>query len=79
MEIHNREQLSANSRQLSAVEIRDRRVSGAAKHAATVAILPPIHNDPFDRLLIAQAMSEPVHFITTDERLKEYSELVVLV
>jgi PIN domain nuclease of toxin-antitoxin system len=50
-----------------------------ARHAATVAILPPIHNDPFDRLLIAQAMSEPVHFVTTDERLRQYSELVVLV
>jgi PIN domain nuclease of toxin-antitoxin system len=50
-----------------------------ARHAATVASLPPIHNDPFDRLLIAQAMSEPVHLITTDVRLREYSELVVVV
>jgi PIN domain nuclease of toxin-antitoxin system len=50
-----------------------------ARHAATVAILPPLHGDPFDRLLIAQAMSEPVHLITTNERLREYSELVVLV
>jgi PIN domain nuclease of toxin-antitoxin system len=41
--------------------------------------LPPLHGDPFDRLLIAQAMSEPPHLITTDERLKQYSELVVLV
>jgi PIN domain nuclease of toxin-antitoxin system len=30
-------------------------------------------------LLIAQAMSEPLHLITTNERLKPYSELVVLV
>ena len=50
-----------------------------ARHAATVMTLPPHHSDPFDRLLIAQAMSEPVHLITTDERLREYSELVVLV
>jgi PIN domain nuclease of toxin-antitoxin system len=49
-----------------------------ARHAATVASLPPLHSDPFDRLLIAQAMSEPLHLITTDERLKEYSELVVV-
>jgi PIN domain nuclease of toxin-antitoxin system len=48
-----------------------------ARHAATVASLPPLHSDPFDRLLIAQAMSEPVHFVTTDERLRQYSELVV--
>jgi PIN domain nuclease of toxin-antitoxin system len=33
----------------------------------------------FDRILIAQAMSEPLHFVTTDERLRPYSELVVLV
>ena len=50
-----------------------------ARHAATVASLPPHHNDPFDRILIAQAMSEPLHLVTTDERLKPYSELVVLV
>jgi len=50
-----------------------------ARHAATVASLPAIHGDPFDRILIAQAMSEPLHLVTTDERLREYSELVVLV
>jgi hypothetical protein len=31
------------------------------------------------RVADSKVMSEPVHFITTDERLKEYSELVVLV
>jgi PIN domain nuclease of toxin-antitoxin system len=50
-----------------------------ARHAALVASLPQIHGDPFDRMLIAQAMSEPLHLITTNERLKPYSELVVLV
>ena len=50
-----------------------------ARHAATLAKLPLLHSDPFDRMLIAQAMSEPAHLITTDERLREYSELVVLV
>jgi PIN domain nuclease of toxin-antitoxin system len=50
-----------------------------AKHATTVASLPAHHSDPFDRLLIAQAMSEPLHLITTDAKLKPYSELVVLV
>lgn len=44
-----------------------------------MASLPAIHGDPFDRILIAQAMSEPLHLVTTDERLAEYSELVVLV
>jgi PIN domain nuclease of toxin-antitoxin system len=44
-----------------------------------VASLLPLHSDPFDRLLIAQAMSEPLHMVTTDERSKQYSELDVLV
>jgi PIN domain nuclease of toxin-antitoxin system len=50
-----------------------------SKHAIAVAKLPLHHSDPFDRLLIAQAMSEPLHLITTDAKLKPYSELVVVV
>ncbi|MGO9317236.1 MAG: hypothetical protein ACLPXT_06555 [Terracidiphilus sp.] len=38
-----------------------------------------VASDPFDPILIAQAMSEPLHLVTTDERLKPYSELVVWV
>ena len=33
----------------------------------------------FDRLLIAQAMSEPLHLLTVDPLLPQYSELVILV
>ncbi len=47
-----------------------------AKHAVSVRSLPPIHNDPFDRLLIAQAMTEPLHLLTADEQLSAYSDLV---
>lgn len=47
--------------------------------AVLVADLPPHHRDPFDRLLIAQAMSEPVRFYTADATLPPYSELVTLV
>lgn len=50
-----------------------------AKHTLTVATLPPHRSDPFDRLLISQAMSEPLHLLTADAQLKPYSELVVLV
>ena len=50
-----------------------------AKHAVIVADLPLHHTDPFDRLLIAQAMSEPLHLLTADTKLKPYSELVVVV
>ncbi len=44
--------------------------------AATVAKLPLIHRDPFDRLLVAQAIAEPAILYTSDARLPAYSELV---
>ena len=44
--------------------------------AARVASLPAYHRDPFDRLLIAQAMSEPAMLYTADAQLEPYSELV---
>src|ERR1700679_1741275 len=50
-----------------------------APHAAAVSDLPDIHRDPFDRLLIAQALSEPLILLTADKQLKEYSELVHIV
>ena len=50
-----------------------------ARHTPIVSVLPLHHADPFDRLLIAQAMSEPLHLITTDPLLKQYSELVIQV
>lgn len=50
-----------------------------AKHAAFVSQLPSYHRDPFDRILIAQAMSEPLRFLTVDEKLKPYSELIEMV
>ena len=50
-----------------------------ALHAATVAGLPPHHRDPFDRLLVAQATTEPLILLTADAALLEYSDLVRLV
>ena len=41
--------------------------------------LPDIHKDPFDRILIAQALSEPLKLITADVLIKKYSDLVELV
>jgi PIN domain nuclease of toxin-antitoxin system len=48
-------------------------------HAAAVDGLDAIHADPFDRLLVAQAVSEPIHLLTRDARLPAYSPLVVQV
>jgi PIN domain nuclease of toxin-antitoxin system len=47
--------------------------------AIRVAKLPPHHRDPFDRLLVAQAITEPVRLLTADPLLPPYSELVTLV
>ena len=49
------------------------------RHVVAVRHLPALHRDPFDRLLIAQAMSEPLHLLTADGILQQYSELVHLV
>ena len=50
-----------------------------ARHAAFVASLPPHHRDPFDRMLIAQAIQEPLRLLTADKTLKRYSDLVDVV
>ena len=43
-----------------------------AAHAAGVTRLPPIHRDPFDRLLIAQSIVEPLTLLTNDALLDRY-------
>jgi PIN domain nuclease of toxin-antitoxin system len=50
-----------------------------AVHAAMVRNLPDIHRDPFDRLLIAQALIEPLRLLTSDGHLSKYSDLVIQV
>lgn len=50
-----------------------------ASHAAGVGALQLHHNDPFDRLLLAQALAEPLRLVTSDAVLAQYSELVILV
>ena len=65
---------------LEAIEasgFRELKISG--KHATKVHELPLHHRDPFDRLLIAQALTEPMKFLTTDTLLEQYSELVITV
>ena len=52
----------------------------AGKQSFRSKWLPPIHKDPFDRLLVAQAMAEPLHLLTHDTALAPYSaDLVILV
>jgi PIN domain nuclease of toxin-antitoxin system len=48
------------------------------EHAVRVEALPGIHNDPFDRLLVAQAQFEPMTLITSDRLVGEYGDGIVL-
>ncbi len=48
------------------------------EHAAGVERLPRLHADPFDRLLVAQALSEPLRLITRDKAVAAYSDTVIL-
>jgi PIN domain nuclease of toxin-antitoxin system len=48
------------------------------EHAARVADLPPLHRDPFDRMLVAQASVEPMLLLTNDEVLRGYGSIVTV-
>lgn len=44
-----------------------------AEHIAELHGLPSLHNDPFDRILIAQAAAESLGFVTTDAEIRRYA------
>ena len=50
----------------------------SAKCANAVKCLPPIHKDPFDRMLIAQAKQWHLTLITIDQRIVKYRDIKVL-
>lgn len=43
-----------------------------SQHAVAIDVLPPIHKDPFDRLLVAQAMVEGITLLTDDPTVAQY-------
>jgi PIN domain nuclease of toxin-antitoxin system len=49
------------------------------EHAAAVSRLPAVHADPFDRMLVAQAKTEPLLLLTNDAILAGYGDCVELV
>jgi PIN domain nuclease of toxin-antitoxin system len=56
-----------------ATELTDARVLHIrASHITALAALPPLHNDPFDRILLAQAKAEGLAFVTNDGRVRQY-------
>ncbi|GLR25223.1 MULTISPECIES: type II toxin-antitoxin system VapC family toxin [Limnobacter] len=48
-----------------------------AEHAVAVESLPAHHQDPFDRILIAQALVEPMRLITHDATVALYSDTII--
>jgi len=49
-----------------------------AAHAARTETLPDLHRDPFDRLLIAQALEEAVTLVSADRQVRTYPDLELL-
>ena len=48
-------------------------------HAAGVEALPSLHGDPFDRILVAQALAIPLRLLSHDPMVAAYSDLVIAV
>lgn len=51
----------------------------SAEHAAGVERLPAHHADPFDRLLVSQALAEPLRLLTHDAVVLAYSDTIIAV
>ncbi len=50
-----------------------------AEHTVQVETLPAHHQDPFDRILIAQALVEPMRLITHDPVVARYGDTIILI
>jgi PIN domain nuclease of toxin-antitoxin system len=53
-----------------------RELAVSSEHAVATLNLPPIHKDPFDRMLLAQAHVEGLTLLTSDEIVAQYSEQI---
>ncbi|MBK7768609.1 MAG: type II toxin-antitoxin system VapC family toxin [Sulfuritalea sp.] len=51
----------------------------AWRHAVAVETLPPLHADPFDRILVAQATAEPMRLLSRDSAVAGYGAMVMAV
>ncbi|MBQ9452621.1 MAG: type II toxin-antitoxin system VapC family toxin [Desulfovibrio sp.] len=48
-------------------------------HAEILTTLPRHHNDPFDHMIVAQAIAEPMKLVTGDSILKKYLNTIILI
>ena len=51
----------------------------AAAHTKLVSSLPWNHRDPFDRMLVAQAMAAGIKLLTVDETIASYGDMTLLI
>lgn len=54
-------------------------LSMTARHAEAAARLPPLHRDPFDRMLVAQARLERLTIVTHDQAIRAYDVDILMV
>lgn len=54
-------------------------ISINASHAAAIETLLPVHADPFDRMLVAQAPTEPLRLIISDRIIGSYDASIICV
>ncbi|NOZ73490.1 MAG: type II toxin-antitoxin system VapC family toxin [Chloroflexi bacterium] len=60
---------------LARLRVRELRISHT--HALMASSLPMVHRDPFDRMLVAQAIVEGIPLVTDDKLLERYSVLTI--
>ena len=53
-----------------------RELAITSAHALAASVLPPLHRDPFDRMLIAQATSEGLVLVTADAAIRQYGTVI---
>jgi PIN domain nuclease of toxin-antitoxin system len=50
-----------------------RELAVSSRHVLNLPLVPSLHKDPFDRILLAQALSEQIFLLTADSSIKQYS------
>jgi PIN domain nuclease of toxin-antitoxin system len=70
--------LSADTTRQSIQDLDIRILSYTSEHALRLVEVPLHHRDPFDRQIIAQALSEKVAVVTPDEKFRLYDGLKVI-
>ncbi len=71
--------ISGNSFRREVLAAGFREIPVSSEHAAVVETLPPVHQDPFDRLLVAQAKADGLVLVTHNLLLPPYGPFVMLV